>query len=198
MLVLAPLALVVRTIRRWTRGSRVLVRWSEAPFERASGPPIHRIDLELDVPMRAEGTIRLRLTDTVVRIAETLRHGDDSYHMVYRLPELGETVPVAVGPQLQELGDRFALHLGQWALAGRTAVWLTTSRAQVLAEVLDPFRYDPESPGQPDALMATAPIRWGMATESLSSGPSVLHRVLLYVPASATAAVQRLLGDLHG
>ena len=83
------------------------------------------------------------------------------------------------------------------ALDGRTAVWLTLPRQRAVAEVLDPFGYDPEAPGEPQRLLTRPGVRWGMATSRLWVGPSVVHRILLYVPESDRAAVEHLLKRLR-
>ena len=61
------------------------------------------------------------------------------YTIIYRHPADPEPVVLAVGPQLQELGERFSLVLSQGALSGRTVVWLTLARDCALSEVLDPI-----------------------------------------------------------
>jgi hypothetical protein len=102
-----------------------------------------------------------------------------------------------IGPRLQALGERFALALGQPELAGRTVIWLTLPRAVPPAQVLDPFHYDPEAEGEPEALLAGAPIRWAMATSYRGAGSSVVHRCLLYVPADAVTEIEALLERLR-
>ncbi len=140
--------------------------------------------------------MRTRLTDRAVRIAELLRRPDDVYHTAYRQRELCETTLVPVGPQLQELGSRFALSLSQGSLEGRTVVWLTLSNTRPVAEVVDPFGYDPESEGEPERLLTSSEVRWGMATSFVSTGTSVMYRMLLYVPESALRGVEDLLDRL--
>ncbi len=197
LVLLSPLALAVRTVQRWRRGRQVRIRWRSEAFPGSEARPLRRIDVELDLPAESARSFRERLTDTVVRIAERIREADDVYHFVVRQPELAETVVLPIGPQLQELGERFALHLGQQGLAGRTVVWLTLDRRLALSRVLDPVRYDPEAPGEPERLLAGAPVRWAMATSFVATGAAVIHRMLLYLPAAAAADAEGLLERLR-
>jgi hypothetical protein len=197
LLLLAPAAAAVRSIARWRRGNRVIVRWTGEGFPSAASDARWRVDLELDVPPSKVAELRRMLTDTVVRIAELLRREDDVYHMAYRLPELQETVLVPVGPLLQELGERFALILDEGSLAGRTVVWPTLASERAVSELLDPSGYDPEAPGEPDRIMGHADIRWGLASSWAETGASVVHRVLLYLPAAAAPEIDRLLERLR-
>jgi hypothetical protein len=196
LLLLAPFAVAVRSLRRWRRGDELLVRWTTEPFSAAAATPRCRLDLELDLPPPRVAAARPALTDTVIRIAELLRASDDVYHMAYRLPELNETVMIPVGPRLQELGERFALIIGQGSLAGRTVVWPTLPSERAIADLLDPFDYDPEAPGEPDRLMSKADVRWGMANSFADRGASIVYRLLLYLPSSAVPEVERLLERL--
>jgi hypothetical protein len=195
LLLLAPWAAAVRSIARWRRGNRVIVRWTGDALPSAEAR--WRIDLELDVPPSKALESRRALTDAVVRIAEHLRRADDVYHMAYRLPELHETVLVPVGPLLQELGERFAVILDEGSLAGRTVLWPTLASDRVVSELLDPDRYDPEAPGEPDRIMGHADIRWGLASSWVDTGASVVHRVLVYVPTAAAHDIDRLLERLR-
>ena len=111
---------------------------------------------------------------------------------MYRRP----SVVLAVGPQLQELGERFSLVLSQGALSGRTVVWLTLGRDRALSEALDPVACDPEAEGEPDALLATADARWSMATEWARVGPSLVVRLILVVPNDEESRVKILLQSL--
>ena len=69
-----------------------------------------------------------------------------------------------MGPQLQELGDRFHLALVDGAMAGRTVVWLTLPRGRRLVGLVDPFDYDPEQPDEPESMLRRSGLRWGMVT----------------------------------
>lgn len=194
---LAPFALATRTLAQWRRGSELRVGWTVAPLETAEGQFVHRLDLTADVPHGRESAFRVALTDTVVRLAEVMRLPDDIYHLAVRYPELAETTLLPVGPQLQELGERFALTLAQGTLEGRTVAWLALPRRVAVSEVLDPFGYDPDASGEPDRLLTLPAVRWGMAATYVRTGPSVVHRILLYVPGSARSAVELLLGRLR-
>lgn len=194
---LAPFAVVARKLAQWRRGSKLHLGWTEAPLRNAEGEPVNRFDVEADVPHDRGNAFRTALTDTVVRLAESMRRPDDIYHFAVRYAELGETTTLAIGPQLQELGERVALVLTQDALEGRTVVWLTLPRQRAVADVLDPFEYDPEASGEPERLLTRPEVRWGMATSRLWAGPSVVHRILLYIPDSDRAAVEHLLKRLR-
>ncbi|MCK5377701.1 MAG: hypothetical protein KAJ97_11480 [Acidobacteria bacterium] len=197
LIVVAPPALVVRWWRARQRGSDVRSTLEEQPFPAAGGEVLRLFDLALDVPPPAEAGFRHRLTDVVVRVAEALRRPDDVYHLAYRLPWDSEPVVVPVGPQLQELGERFSMVLSQGPLAGRTVVWLTLGRGRPLAEVVDPVLYDPEAEGEPEALVARSGARWAMATEWARVGPSLVIRLILYVPDDAEGTVTTLLDGLR-
>jgi hypothetical protein len=195
LIVISPFAVVIRSWRAWRRGGEVRSTLETRPFVSTSGDRC-RIDLKLDVPSAAEPGFRRRLTDAVVRVAEVLRHPDDVYNIIYRHPADPEPVVLAVGPQLQELGERFSLVLSQGALSGRTVVWLTLGRDRALSEVLDPSASDPEAEGEPDVLLATADARWSMATEWARVGPSLVVRLILVVPNDEESRVKILLQSL--
>ena len=196
LIVISPFALVIRRWQAWRRGGEVRSTLETRLFASTADGARCRIDLTLDVPAPAESGFRRRLTDTVVRAAEALRRPDDVYNVLYRLPSDPEPVVLPVGPQLQELGERFSLVLSQGALAGRTVVWLTLGRDSALAGLVDPLNYDPEAEGEPDALLAAPAARWSMATEWARVGPSLVIRLILVVPANAESQVKTLLGLL--
>jgi hypothetical protein len=187
--VMSPFALIIQSWRRWRRGSVVRVAVAATPWSDDTSRPLQRIDATIDVPLAAEAGFRRRVTDAVVRIAEDLRQPDDVYTMLYRMPSEGEAVTLPVGPQLQELGERFFLVLNRGTLAGRTVVWLTLGRGTALAEIVDPYTVDPEAEGQPDGLLGTAEARWSMASEWARVGPSLIIRLMFVVPSSAETAV---------
>ena len=195
LIVISPLALVIRSWRSWRRGGEVRSTLETRPITSVAGAR-RRIDLMFDVPAPAEPGFRRRLTDAVVRVAETLRRPDDVYNIIYRHPADPEPVALSVGPQLQELGERFSLVLSQGALAGRTVVWLTLPRDRALSEVLDPTACDPEAEGEPEALLASPAARWSMATEWARVGPSLVIRLILVVPSDAENRVKALLRSL--
>ena len=191
--VLAPFAALVRTVRGWARGDAVRVRRERVEF----GHDMDRIDLKLDLPARREIEFQRTVTDTVVRIAEALRRPGDVYHLISREPAADEATVLPVGPQLQELGERFHLVLAQEALRSRTAVWLTLGPGDRVVEMVDPFDYDPEAEDEPATLMKRSDMRWGMASSVGDRGPSVLVRLALFVPARSAAAVEVLLDRLQ-
>ena len=157
--VLAPFVVAVRSWKKWRRGTEIQSEIDIESLTNSVGADLRRIDLDFDVPQPAEPEFRHRLADSVMRVAEALRTPDDVYHLVYRMPWYEEPVAMPVGPQLQELGERFALVQSQGAMAGRTAVWLTLGRDRALAEVVDPAAYDPETDGEPEGLLAHPDLR---------------------------------------
>jgi hypothetical protein len=193
VMLLAPFAYVVRAYRGWRRDSDIRIKRQTATL----GGTDATIDLHVDVPIAMAGELRARLTDVVIRVAEALRSPDDVYHQVYRQRGLDETMVLPVGPLLQELGDRLSLALGHGPLAGRTVVWLTLPRGVAPAELVDPYDYDPEAEGEPHAVMMQSDVRWGFATSFAHTGPSVVYRVLLFVPAGKVHNVEALVGRLE-
>jgi len=194
LVVLAPVALAVRRYRAWRRGSQLRIERSRGRLPVVDGEPFVRINLTADVPASAAvEPFRRRLTEVVVRVAERLRRPDDVYHLLSRDPADGETVVLPIGPLVQELAERFLLVLGIRAMAGRTSVWLTLARSRRVVDLVDPFGYDPEAEGEPERLLASSGMRWGMATSFAPRGASVLFRLVLYVPGDAAATVEALL-----
>jgi len=187
--VISPFALVVHRWHCWRRGNDIRVEVTMTPWPATRGVERRRIDAVLDVPLTRERGFRRRTTDAVIRVAEDLRRPDDVYTMIYRLPADEEAVTLPVGPQLQELGERFYLALNQGPVAGRTVVWLTLGRGTALAEVVNPAICDPEGDGEPEELLGTTVARWAMASEWARVGPSLIIRLILVVPASAETAV---------
>ncbi len=192
IVILAPAALVIRAVRALRRGNQTRLRRDSSSF---SGGQT-RIAVDIDVPEAGVGPFRPILTDAVIRVAELLRCPDDVYHLVYREAALDETTLLPVGPQLQELGERFHLVMSQTAMVRRTAVWMTLGRGRRLAELIDPNSYDPEAGEEPDALLARSGMRWGMATSFAPSGPSTLFRVVFFVPDDAVPAIDALIDRL--
>lgn len=190
LVVVAPFAMLVQSWRTWRRGSDLRL---DIEVGDCSRPGFARVDATWDVPRPHQSGFRRRLTDGAVRVAEALRSADDVYHLVYRLPTDPEPMTLPVGPLLQEFGERFFLVLGQGALEGRTAVWLTLPRGRALAEILDPSNYDPEVEGEPDGLLEHEGARWSMASEWAMVGPSLVVRLILMVPADRAGRVRDLL-----
>jgi hypothetical protein len=193
---LSPFVLAVRAWRTWRRGSELQTRTEVGTLTNSAGVEHRRFDLDFDVPTAAEPGFRARLTDTIVRVAETLRAPDDVYHLVYRLPWDEEPVLLPIGPQLQELGERFSLVQSQGAMAGRTAVWLTLGREHALSEIVDSVSYDPEAVGEPESLLTHADLRWSMATEWARVGPSLVVRMIVIVPARHEQRMSEVLDTL--
>jgi hypothetical protein len=194
--VLSPFVVAVQSWKRWRRGTEIIARTHSVPLVASDGTKLRRIDTEFDVPGVAEADFRRRLTETMVRVAECLRAPDDVYHLVYRLSRDTEPVLLPVGPQLQELGERFSLVQSQGAMAGRTAVWLTLGPEDALAEVVDPVGYDPEAGGEPEGLLTHPESRWSMATEWVRMGPSWVFRMVFVVPTRHARHITELINAL--
>jgi len=192
----APPAMAIRSWRQMRRGSDLRSTFDVKPFMTTGGDVFRRLDLIIDAPQNAEPVLRRRITDAIIRVAEMLRHPEDVYHLVYRLPWDEGPMLVPVGPKLQALGERFSLTLSQSSLAGRTAVWLALDRECALSEVVDPVNYDPEEEGEPEALITHSDVHWAMATSWARVGPSLMARLILFVPTSVVDDVKKLLGPL--
>ena len=193
LVALAPFAIAVRGLRAWRRGTGLRLECTRGELAVGDGPPLARIDTTADVPSAAVEAFRRRLTETVVRVAEVLRRPDDVYHLLAREPSAEETDVLPVGPQIQELAERLHLVLGRPPMAGRTVVWMALPRSRRVAEVVDPFDYDPEAAGEPERLLAGSGMRWGMASGFAPRGPSVAFRFVLYVPSESAPAVEAVL-----
>jgi len=194
---LSPMVVAIRGWRVWRRGADIRSTLDADWLTSAAGTRLRRLDLSIDVPFPAEPGFRHRLTDAVVRVAEELRRPDDVYHLVYRLPWDEETTAIPVGPQVQELGERFSLVQAQGAMVGRTAVWLALGMDRALSEVVDPIAYDPETEGEPEGLLTHPDLRWSMATTWARKGPSTVTRLVIVVSEAAAtrveAAVEKML-----
>jgi hypothetical protein len=153
-------------------------------------------DLRIDAPRPAETELGRRLTETVVRVAESLRRSDDAYHQVVRPEGEALTLLRPVGARVQALGERFHLALGRRPLALHTQLWLALPADVPLAEVVDPSRNDPDAPGQPETLLADPRLRWGVASAFAPAGPSIRYRLLIVVPEEAERGVAGLLDRL--
>ena len=192
--VLAPAAALVRTWRRWRCPARRRVAISEST---AAAPGRVRLELHAEVPAVEELGWRTRLTDAVVRLAESLRSADDVYHLVYRVPGEPEAVLLAIGPQLQALGERFSLALGQLELEGRTAVWPVLPRRCHVSMAIDPFAVDPEADEDRDRLLGLPELRWGLATAWVRRDGAFELRLLADLPASAALRARSILARLE-
>ena len=193
---LSPFVAAIRGWKAWRRGSEIRSSLEAASIPRDDGTDLKRLDLSVDVPSLAEAEFRRRMTDTVVRVAEALRREDDVYHLVYRLPWDEEPIAVPVGPQVQELGERFSLVQSQAGLVARTTVWLTIGRHHALAELIDPVAFDPESEGEPVGLQCRARVRWSVATAWVRNGASLVFRLIFVLPADKASRVAELIERL--
>ena len=189
LLVLAPLAAVVRGWQAWRRGRD----WRIEVDEGRNAAARQRLEVTADVPRASASGFPRRLTHALVRIAEVLRRPDDVHHLFYRIPGDDEGMLVPVGPQLQELGERIQLALGQSVLERRTTLWLTLPADRAVARLVDPSRDDPEAEGEPERLVARTAPRWAMAASRARSGPSVLYRLVLWVPEAHADSVAEIL-----
>ncbi len=196
LLVVGPISALLRWWRRLRRGQAVTVTWRDHP-EAAAASGFAVVDLTVDVPVERERAARTALTETVVRLAESLRQVDDVYHQVVRLPWEDEPRLEPVGPQLQLLGERVDLALGHRPFAGRTLVWLTLPRARGLGEAVDPLVTDPEGEGEPARLVRVAGTRWAAAGSFARGGVVTLYRVLLFVPSDSAPRLESLLERLR-
>ena len=188
---ISPFAFVVQRWRRRRRGNALRSTVEVRSFEKAAGVERRCIDVTLDVPVAVEPGFRRRVTEAIVRVADTLRRPDDVYNVIYSPPGDTEPVVLPVGPQLQELGERFFLTLTQSALSARTVVWLTLGRDHPLSEVVDPMTCDPEAEGEPESILSSTDARWSMATEWVRVGPSLVIRLIIVVPAETADEVKR-------
>lgn len=191
LLILAPLAALVRWWRRWRRGYDVRVARRDL-----GGVDLSGIELTLDSPLSREVETRTALIDALVRLAEEVRRPDDVYHLVFRRPTEPEADLIAVGPQPQELAQRLGIGFSHRSSVGCTQLWLTLPRAVHLAEVVDPFAFDPERPGAPADLILEARPRWAMVTSFGRTGPSVVYRLQLLLPPSSAAVVDSIVARL--
>jgi len=192
----SPFAVVIQRWRRWRRGDGLRSTIEVRPFNTSAPDGRRWIDLTLDVPGSLEPGFRRRCTEAVVRVAEALRRPDDVYNVVYSRPGDSEPVVLPVGPQLQELGERFFLVLSHSPLSARTVVWLTLGRETPLSDVVDPMTFDPEAVGEPERLLASADARWAMATEWARVGPSLVIRLIVVVPIDSVHRVKTILAAI--
>jgi hypothetical protein len=197
LLVLGPPSLLVRSWRRWRRGSEARVEHSTRRIGSGGGAELALLDLRVDVPLSSADGFRRSLTDVLIRVAERLRRADDVYYLVYRLPETAETTLLAVGPLVQNFGEWLSLTLGRPELAHRTVLWLALPASRGIAEVLDPFAYDPEAPGEPSRVAVSGTVRWAVAGSFANSDAAMLYRVLLWVPLAAAPDVERICDRLE-
>jgi hypothetical protein len=195
VMVLAPLTFVIQWWRRFRRGQEPRFSHQQRPFDGGSSGELQRIDIELDYPQPVDPSLHRRITSVIVRVADHLRRFDDVYYAVHRLAGDPEPHLVPIGPQLQGLGERFLLALGQGVLAGRTVVWMALPSSVALVEVVDPFDCDPDEDLL--SLLAIAAARWIVASCWARIGPSWVLRLVLIVPTESAGRVVELLDALN-
>jgi hypothetical protein len=193
IIILSPLAVAVRFVRRLRRGETTRIRTERSDFT----DRLARIDLSVDAVQSRVETTRSSATDVAVRVAESLLRADDVVHMLSRDAAAEETVIVPIGPRVHELGDRFHLALAQGSLAGRTAVWVALPRSRRVVELIDPDSYDPDAEGQLEGLMENSEIRWAVATSFASDDVSTLYRLAFFIPVDSVGTVEAILRRLQ-
>ena len=97
LVLVSPFAVVIQRWRRWRRGSALISTIEVRQFNTASDSERRWVDLTLDVPVFVEPGFRRRFTESVVRVADTLRRPDDVYNVIYTLP--GDPEPVVLPEQ---------------------------------------------------------------------------------------------------
>jgi len=194
LVVLAPVAALVRAVQRRRRGSDPRVAWHR---DARAIPGAVAIDVVLDLPRPRQADGRRALTDAVVRVAEALRRPDDVYNLVYRESAEPDTVMVPVGSQIQDLAERVHLALAHVAWAGRTLVWLVLPRSRPLAAAVPDLGWDPDAEGEPDALIARERPRWAFALAFSLGAVATEIRLRIVVPPEADAVVERQLERLR-
>jgi hypothetical protein len=190
--VLAPWVAAIRWWRRLRRGGapRFSIEQTTGAAERT------RFDLKLDLPAPVTTTDRRRITNAVVRAAEVLAAGCGSYAAFYRRGADAEATLQAIGPRLQELGERFMLLLTQGPLNGRNVAWLALDPATAASDVIDPLVSDPENAATIEKLLSDPRARWAMASTWSHDGPSWLLRLIVVVPAPTAVEVRERLERL--
>lgn len=188
--VLAPVTAIFRTWARWRRGSTVVVKTGNEDFERFESGWA-KVTAEVNIPDTIDG-VRL-LTRSVVRIAEALHTAGQVFHLVYREPGNEETITVPLGLTINDMAERFALSCRRSILDGSTLLWLCLPRGRHLGEFLDPIAYDPDAPGEPEALLQTAPITWALALGRHRGGVSTVFKMEFIVPRGSADQVMTVL-----
>jgi len=191
LLVLAPFVALVRWWRRLRRGPEALVRWRTG-----HGRPFATIDVTVDVPLDAAARARRELVDALVRLAEHLRRPDDLYHLLWREAGEEETGMVAVGPTPQGLAQRLDTSLSHRSYERRTQLWLTLPSDTRLAELVDPWQFDPEAGGAAVELLRRIDPRWAMESSFARGTTSVVYRLRLHLPPEAAEKTGEILTRL--
>ncbi|NOZ77991.1 MAG: hypothetical protein GXP48_02180 [Acidobacteria bacterium] len=211
LVLLAPWAALVRTVRASRRGRGCHVRWqlagasghgaSRREAGAIAGDESWRLDLEIDAPLADEARVRTDLIDTLVRVAETLRRPDDVYNLVVRQRWDGEPRLIAVGPSLQRLAHRLERAFSHRDAERCTHLWLTLPVSRRLGQLVDPEGFDPEAGHALDRLIADTKPRWAAATSFGHTDVGVLYRVILAAtgdPDRLTPLFARLQRTLEG
>jgi len=193
LLVLAPAAGLVRWWRRRRRGDSVRSALGRTQVAVAGGRALARLQLDLDVPLQRVAVTRRELTEVVVRVAESVRRESDVYHQLAWDQDEATLRMAPVGPQLEELGDRFLLMLERPAAEGLCQVWLTLPRDVGLGQAMAGRGFDPEAEGEPERLLGSLEVRWAAASEVVRRDPVQLIRLVLFVPPEAEARARGLL-----
>lgn len=192
--VLAPAAALYRSWAKMRRGSAVLVSVRSDSFERP-GAAWARVSTTVDVPHSADGC-RL-ITECVVLVAETLRANGQVFHLVYREPGREETIALPVGVAVQDLAERLIISCRRAILDGKTIVWPVLRRGHHIGQCLDPVNYDPEAPGEPDALLRSAPMTWALVLNRRRKTASTLFSMDFVVPEDDAERVESIVSRLR-
>lgn len=136
------------------------------------------------------------LTEGVVRIAESIGTGGESYHLLRREAGSEEPVVVSFGPSVQEFAERFLISCRRTAHQDRRVLWVVLPKTASLGEFLDPSMYDPEAEGEPAALLGSMPLRWATVVRRRVSLHSIRYSIDFIVPESARGLVDRLTAKL--
>ena len=189
LVVLAPWVAAIRWWRRVRRGRKQRLSIEQS----ASGAGRTRFDLKLDLPAPVAPADHRRITNAVVRAAEVLATGCGSYVAFYRRGGDSEATLQAIGPRMQELGERFMLLLTQGPLNGRNVVWMALDPTTAASDVIDPLALDPEDAATLEKLVGHARARWTMACTWSHDGPSWLLQLIVVVPSSVAPQVRERL-----
>ncbi len=191
LIVLAPVAALVRTISRWRRGKAPRVEWRWGAVTTGDGRSMARLQAGVDVPFDIDGS--RMLTEATVRLAEILGTGDEVYHMIHGEPGGDGEVALPLGPLIQALADRFYLTGRRSALEGFPVMWIALPRKVSLGEVLH---------GKEDSIeavprMLQMPLYWGMVVIRRIGSASVRYHLDLVVPEDAVEEVERALAPMR-
>jgi hypothetical protein len=128
LVLLAPVAAMVRSVARLRRGSAVDLGIRTA----ADG----RVAVSLDLPWTVD-PVR-PVTECVARFAEAVGRPGDVYALCWEDDGVDEAQRVAVGASIQALADRLQRSLRRSSLNGRWVVWLALPRGLHPGQVVGP------------------------------------------------------------